>query len=73
MESPGGTADEVVTVPDVVVDDADAEHAVPDRQGVDVHDPMTVPERFGMLWGSSWKLLPEPLKLFDCLAWIFHW
>jgi hypothetical protein len=73
MESPGGRADEVVTVPDVVADDADAEHGVPGGQGWNVHDPVNVPERFGMLLGSSWKLLPEPLKLFDCLAAIPHW
>jgi hypothetical protein len=71
MESPGA-ADEVATVPDVVADDADAEHSVLGGQGWTVHDPVNVPERFPALLGSSWKLLPEPLKLFDCLAAIPH-
>jgi hypothetical protein len=74
MESPGGRADTVVAIPDVVADDADA-HEVPDGQGWDVHDPVdpvNVPERFPALLGSSWKSLPVPLKLFDCLALIPH-
>jgi len=33
MESPGGRPDTVVAVPDVVPDDADAEHGVPGGQG----------------------------------------
>jgi hypothetical protein len=37
------------------------------------HDPVTEPERFPALAGSSRKLLPEPLKSFDCLASIPHW
>src|SRR5215510_5267433 len=36
------------------------------------HDPASVPERFPALAGSSWKSLPVPLKLFDCLAAIPH-
>jgi hypothetical protein len=71
MESPGA-ADEVVTVPDVVADDADAEHGALGGQGWTVHDPVNVPVRFPALLGSSWKSLPEPLKLFDCLAAIPH-
>jgi hypothetical protein len=72
MTSPAA-ADEVVTVTDVVADDADAEHVVDEQGGATVHDPVSVPERFPALSGSSWKLLPEPLKLFDCLAAIPHW
>jgi hypothetical protein len=71
MESPG-TADEVVTVPDVVADDADAEHSALGGQGWTVHDPVSVPLRLLALLGSSWKLLPVPLKSFDCLAAIPH-
>jgi hypothetical protein len=39
------------------------------------HDPVpvTVPERFPVLAGSSWKSLPIPLKSFDCLASTPHW
>jgi hypothetical protein len=37
------------------------------------HDPAGVPERFPALAGSSWKSLPVPLKLFDCLAATPHW
>ena len=37
------------------------------------HDPVTEPERFPALAGSSWKSLPEPLKSLDCLASIPHW
>jgi hypothetical protein len=66
MESPGAAC-EVVAVPDVVADDADAEHGVLGGQGWDVHVPVNVPERLPALLGSSWKL-PYPLKLFDCLA-----
>jgi len=74
MESPDGKGAEVVTVPDVVADDADAEHGALGGQGVDVHDPdpVIVPERFPALAGSSWKSLPLPLKSFDCLAFIPH-
>jgi len=63
MESPAA-ADVAVTVPDVVADDADAEHVL------DVHweiDPVRP-----VLAGSSWKSLPAPLKSFDCLASIPH-
>ena len=59
MESPAA-ADVVVTVPDVVADDADSEHVL------DVHwviDPVRP-----VLAESSWKSLPVPLKSFDCLA-----
>ena len=76
MESPDGKGAEVVAVPDVVADDADAEHNVLGGQGWDVHDPVdpvNVPERFPALLGSSWKSLPVPLKSFDCLASIPHW
>ena len=63
-----------VTESPVVAEDADAEQDVLDGQGGDwVHDPMNVPERFPALPGSSVKLLPEPLKLFACLAAICHW
>jgi hypothetical protein len=72
MESPDGKGAEVVTVPDVVADDADAEHGALGGQGWNVH-PVSVPLRLLALLGSSWKSLPVPLKSFDCLASIPHW
>lgn len=36
-------------------------------------DPVSVPERFPAPAGSSWKSLPVPRKLFDCLASSVHW
>jgi hypothetical protein len=63
MKSPGG-ADEVVTDPDVVADDADAEHVLDEQEEIDPVRPT--------LAGSSWKSLPLPLKSFDCLAFIPH-
>lgn len=75
-ESPGGKDPEVVAVPDVVADDAEAEHVVLGGQGWDVHDPVdpvNVPERPALLAVSSWKSLPVPLKSFDCLASIPQW
>jgi hypothetical protein len=70
MESPGSAA-EVVTVPDVVADDADPVHVILGGQGAIEHDPVTVTET-ALVAGSSWKSLPVPLKSFDCLAAIPH-
>ena len=79
MKSPVGKGAEVMTVTasSVVGEDCVTEHDdEPGGQVLDVdwvHDPVAVPERFGTLWGSIWKSLPEPLKSFDCLAFIPHW
>ena len=71
MVSPDGKGAEVVMVTDVVADDAEVEHVVLGGQGWNVH-PVSVPDRT-LLAVSSVKSLPEPLKSFDCLAFIPHW
>jgi hypothetical protein len=58
---------EVITEPTAVL------AGCPSLVNASEHDPVSVPERFPALAGSSWKSLPEPLKSFACLASIPHW
>jgi hypothetical protein len=60
--------------PEVITFPAALPAGCPSLVNASEHDPVTEPERFPALAGSSWKSLPGgPLKSLDCFAWIPHW